>query len=291
MLRRIVKENQRLFVDSKEVLGIQDFTFNYNLPIDLTRYLGMESVTFSHSKPVTAEITVNKLLIDSDNFINYTGDSTFSGYLEYKDKYFAFNSGILNNYSISYAVNQIPALSANLTVLGEFGEGVDKSLSLLPKNDIKIADYGDIEVTLNDFEFNRLQNFTLSIDTNRNILYKLGNSYPFQIITNPPVVTNLTFGIKVDDYQVKNIRDLLCQYKVESLGITFRDFKNPTGAPILSFNFNEAIFLGESYQGSVGDSSLVNLTYQAFSRPTLPITNRNNLQNEDTIDRTNNISF
>ena len=86
MLRRIVKENQRLFVDSKEVLGIQDFTFNYNLPIDLTRYLGMESVTFSHSKPVTAEITVNKLLIDSDNFINYTGDSTFSGYLEYKDK-------------------------------------------------------------------------------------------------------------------------------------------------------------------------------------------------------------
>jgi hypothetical protein len=291
MLRRIVKENQRLFIDSKEVVGIQDFSFNYNLPIDVTRYLGMENVIFSHSKPVIAEITVNKLLIDSDDFINYTGDTTFNGHLEYKDKYFAFNSGILNNYSISCAVNQIPTLTANLTVLGEFGEGVDKSLSLLPKNDITIADYGDIEITLNDFEFNRLQNFTLTIDTNRNILYQLGNSYPFQIVTNPPVITNLTFGIKVDDYQVKNIRDLLCQYKIESLGIIFKDFKNPNGSPILSFNFNEAIFLGESYQGSVDDSSIVNLTYQAFSKPNIPITFRNNIQNEDTINLTNNIDF
>ena len=291
MLRRILKENQRLFIDSKEVLGIQDFSFNYDLPIDLTRYLGMETVTFSHSKPVTAEISINKLLIDNDNFINYTGDNTFSGYLEYKDKYFAFNSGILNSYSISCAVNEIPVLNTNLTILGEFGEGVDKSLSLLPKNDIKIANYSDIEVTLNDFEFNRLQNFSLTIDTNRNILYNLGSPYPFQIITNPPVVTNLTFGIKVDDYQVKNIRDLLCQYKVESLSIIFKDFKNPNGSPILSFNFNEAIFLGESYQGSVGDSSVVNLNYRAFSRPNLPITNRNNLPNEDTIDLANNISF
>jgi hypothetical protein len=197
----------------------------------------------------------------------------------------------LNSYSISCAVNQIPTLTTSLTVLGEFGEGVNKSLSVLPKNDIKIANYGDIEVTLNDFQFNRLQNFTLTIDPNRNILYNLGNSYPFQIITNPPVITNLTFGVKVDDYQVKNIRDLLCQYKVESLGITFRDFKNPNGAPILSFNFNEAIFLGESYQGSVGDSSIVNLTYQAFSKPTLPISSRNNLQNEDSVNLTNNISF
>lgn len=291
MLRRIVKENQRLFIDSKEVLGIQDFSFNYNLPIDLTRYLGMETITFVHSKPITAEVSVNKLLIDSDNFINYTGDNTFSGYLEYKDKYFAFNSGILNNYSISCAVNEIPSISTNLTVLGEFGEGINKSSSLFPKNDIKIGNYGDIEITLNDFEFNRLQNFTLTIDTNRNILYRLGSSYPFQIITNPPVVTNLTFGIKVDDYQVKNIRDLLCQYKVESLGIIFKDFKNPNGQPILSFNFNEAIFLGESYQGSVGDSSVVSLTYQAFSRPNLPITPRTNLQNEDTVDLINNISF
>jgi hypothetical protein len=291
MLRRIVKENQRLFIDSKEVLGIQDFSFNYNLPIDVTRYLGMENVIFSDSKPVTAEITVNKLLIDSDNFINYTGDSIFNGYLEYKDKYFAFNSGILNNYSISCAVNQIPTLNANLTVLGEFGEGVDKSLSLLPKNDITIADYGNIEVTLNDFEFNRLQNFTLTIDTNKNILYKLGNSYPFQAIANLPVITNLTFGIKVDDYQVKNIRDLLCQYKIESLSIRFKNFKNPNGSPILSFNFNEAIFLGESYEGSINDSSIVNLNYQVFNKPNLPITDRNNLQNEDTINLTNNISF
>lgn len=291
MLRRIVKENQHFYIDSKEVLGIQDFSFNYDLPIDQIRYLGMETVTFAQTRPVTAEITLNKLMIDADNFLNYTGDATFSGYLQYKDKYFAFNSGILNNYTLACSVNEIPTLTTNLTVLGQFGSGVQKASSTLPKNDIQILNYGDIEVSLNDFQFNRLQNLQISIDTTRSIIYSLGNSYPIQIVSNPPTVTNITFGIKADDYQVKSIRELLCQYKVDSLSITFKDFKNPTGVAILAFNFNEAIFLGESFQGSVGDSSIVNLTYQAYSRPTIPIPSRLNLPNEDTIDLVNNIDF
>lgn len=291
MLGRISKENQRLFIDSKEVIGIQDFSFNYDLPIDQVKTLGMETVTFGHVRPVTAEITVNKLAIDQDNFINYTGDTTFSGYVTYKDKYFAFNSGILNNYSISCAIGEIPSITTNLTVLGEFGENVNKSIINIPKNDIKILNYSDIEVNLDEFTLNRLQNIDISIDVNRNIIYSLDTAYPVQIITNPPIVTNLVFTIKADDYQIKNIRDLICQYKIDQINILFREFKNPNGPVILSFNYNEAIFLGETYQGSVGDSSIIALKYQAFSNASLPSISTNPIPKEDTINLTNNITF
>lgn len=225
MLRRITKENQHLYIDSKEVLGIQDFNLNYDLPIDQIRYLGMQKEAFAQTRPITAEITLNKLLIDSDDLIGYTGDTTFSGYIEYKDKYFAFSSGILNNYSLACSVNEIPTLNANLTVLGQFGSDVPKASSTLQKNEINILNYSDIEVKLscgnNDITLNRLQNLELSVDTSRNIIYSLGNSYPVQITTNPPVVTNITFSIKPDEYELNNIQDLLCQYKIDEISINF----------------------------------------------------------------------
>jgi len=279
MLRRVPKENQHLYINSKEVLGIQDFNFDYNLPIDPIRYLGMETVAFAKTKPVTAEISINKLLLDSDEFINFTGDTTFNGHLEYNNNYFAFNSGILNNYTLSCSVNEIPTISTNLTVLGQFGSGVSKVENPLDKNKISIANYGDIQVNLNDFIYNRLQNISISVDTNRSILYKLGHSYPAEIISNPPLVININFGIKVDEYKVKNIRESLCNYKIDNFYINFLEFK--TNNNILSFSFPEAIFLGESFQGSISDSSIVNLRYQAYRNYNFLISQRDNLSNSD----------
>lgn len=289
MLSRIVKENQRLFINSKEVLGIQDFNFDYDLPIDQIKTLGMETIAFGHVRPVTASVNINKLAIDQDEFINYTGDNTFSGHLTYKNKYFAFNSGILNNYSISCAVGEIPTITTNLTVLGDFGENVDKSSINIPKNDINILNYSDIDINLDEFKFDRLQSIQLSTDVSRNIIYSLNTYYPVQIITNPPIVTNIIFTMKADQYQIKNIRDLICRYKVDQVNINFKDFKNQN--TILTFNYNEAIFLGETYQGTVGDSSIITLKYQAFTNASLPTINSIPIPNEDRIDLENTITF
>jgi len=291
MLGRISKEEQRLFINSKQVLGIQNLNVNYDLPIDEVKSLGMQTVVFSNTRPVTAEITVNKLMVDQDNFLPFTGDVFFSGYVEYKDKYFAFNSGILNNYSISCGVGEIPSLNVALTVLGDFGGNIPKSSSTITQNDIKIMDYADIEIDLNDFKINRLQNFQITIDTNRNILYNLNSAYPFQVISNPPVVSNIDFGMKIDDYQIKNIRDLLCTYQVTGVNITFKNYCDPNGSSVLSFNYNEAIFLGETYQASVNESAIVNLKYKAFSTPTLSKPIPTQIPNSDARNLTNTINF
>lgn len=291
MLRRIIKENQQLFINSKEVVGIQDINFNYNLPIDQIRYLGMESVVFANNGPVLAEMNINKLMIDLDDFIQFTGDTTFSGHLQYKDKYFAFTSGILDNYNISCSINELVTLSAGFSILGDFGSGIQKNDNIYPKNAYKILNYSDIEVSLNDFQFNRLQSFNMTVENPRNIIYKLGNSYPEQIISNSPVEVNLSFSIKADEYQIKNIRDLVCNYNVNSLNIIFKEFKDPFGGSVLTYSFDEILFLGESYAANIDGSVDVTLNYKAFKRPNLTLSQREILPSEDRIDRANTISF
>lgn len=291
MLRRIVKENQQLFINSKEVVGIQDINFNYNLPIEQIRYLGMESVIFANNGPVLAEMNISKLMIDLDDFIQLTGDNTFSGHLQYKDKYFGFNSGILDNYNISCSINELVTLDARFSMLGDFGSGIQKNDNIYSKNPYKILNYSDIEISLNDFQFNRLQSFNMTVDNARNIIYKLGNSYPEQIISNSPVEVNLSFSIKADEYQVKNIRNLICNYDVNSLNIIFKQFEDPFGSSVLTYSFNEILFLGESYSANIDGSVDVNLNYKAFKQPNLNISKRQTLPAEDTINRINTISF
>ena len=116
---------------------------------------------------------------------------------------------------------------------------------------------------MDDFQFNRLQSFNLNISSNKNIIYAIGNSYPVDIKIIPPIVVELEFGIKPDDYNLKNIRDLLCKYKVDSFSIKFNKFKDPS-QELFRFTFNEALFMGETFGGSADTSSDVIIKYHAF---------------------------
>jgi hypothetical protein len=265
MLARISKENQHLYINNTGIVGIQNFNANYASPIEIVKSLGMESVTYHNNSNVTAEITINKLLIDNDPFINFIDyDSTFSGHVDYKSRYFAFNSGILTNYRLGCSIGEIPQLSVTINTLGEFGSGVAKpSTTSLQQPNIDITDYSNIEIDLDDFQFNRLQSFNLNISSNKNIIYAIGNSYPVDIKIIPPIVVELEFGIKPDDYNLKNIRDLLCKYKVDSFSIKFNKFKDPS-QELFRFTFNEALFMGETFGGSADTSSDVIIKYHAF---------------------------
>jgi len=265
MLARISKQNQHLYINNTGIVGIQNFNANYASPIEIVKSLGMESVTYHNNSNVTAEITINKLLIDNDPFINFIDyDNTFSGHVDYKSRYFAFNSGVLTNYRLGCSIGEIPQLSVTINTLGEFGSGVAKpNTTSLQQPEIDITDYSNIEIDLDDFQFNRLQSFNLNITSNKNIIYAIGNSYPVDIKIIPPIIVELEFGIKPDDYNLKNIRDLLCKYKVDSFSIRFNKFKDPS-QELFRFTFNEALFMGETFGGSADSSSDVIIRYHAF---------------------------
>lgn len=265
MLSRTIRKDQKVYINNIEIVGIQDFNANYDAPIEMVKSLGMEAISYYNNNNILAEISINKLLIDKDPFINFIDDNkTFSGHVDYKNKYFAFNSGILTNYRLGCTVNQIPQLSVTLNALGEFGADVSKpNKDSLEKSEVNITDYSNIEIDLDDFQFNRIQSFNLNINSNKNIIYSIGNSYPTHIEVIPPIIFELEFGIKLDDYKIKNIRDLLCKYKVDFFNIKFNKFKNPN-EELFKFTFSDAIFMGESYNATVDSSTDVIIKYHGY---------------------------
>lgn len=265
MLSRTIRQDQKVYINNSQIVGIQEFNADYDSPIEIVKTLGMEAVSYYNNNNILAEISINKLLIDNDPFINFVDyDQVFSGHVEYKDKYFAFNSGILNNYRLNCSVNEIPRLSVTLNALGEFGSGVNKpNKDSLIKPNIDITDYADIEIDLDDFKFNRLQSIDLNINSEKNIIYTLGSSYPKEIKIIPPIVVDLQFTVKADDYNFKNTRDLICKYKVDSFSIKFNKFKDPS-SELFNFTFNQAIFMGETFEGSVDSSANIIIKYQGL---------------------------
>ena len=276
MLSRISKENQHIYINSKKVLGVQNFTASYNTPIEQIKYLGMEKVSYYNNSNSLAEINISKLLIDKDEFVNFIDyDQGFSGHIDYKNKYFAFNSGILTRYNLSCAVGEIPQLNLDISAIGDFGTGIDRpAKESITVPDIDVTDYSNIEINLDDFKFNRLQSFELNISAEKNVIYTLGNVFPTQIKVVPPIIVEIEFGIKADDYNLKNIKDLICKYKVDDFKIVFNKFKKPE-EELFRFDFSGALFMGESFGGDVSSSSDVKIKYHAFlyNKRTPPISN------------------
>jgi len=265
MSSRIVKQNQKLYINNTGIVGIQNFEASYEVPVEIVKSLGMDSVTYQNNNNIISQISINKLFIDNDPFIYLMDyDYTFNGHVQYKDKYFAFNSGVVSSYNLSCQIGQIPQLNVQIDALGDFGSGIAKaSQNSLIQPQIDLTDYSNIDISLDDFSFNRLQNFSINISSEKNIIYKIGSSYPIDIKIIPPLVVDIEFSIKLNDYQVKNVRDAICKFKVDEFNIIFNKFKNPN-EQLIRFCIKEAIFLGETYQASVDGSSLVNLRYQAF---------------------------
>jgi hypothetical protein len=265
MLSRIRKENQNIYINNEKVLGVQSFNASYAAPIEQVKSLGMDTVTYYNNQNTLAEINISKLLIDKDEFVKFLDyEQGFSGHIDYKNKYFAFNSGILTRYNLSCAVGEIPQVTLDISAIGDFGYNTEKANSdSLTTPDIDITDYSNIQINLDDFNFNRLQSFTLNISAEKNIIYALGSAYPKQIKVIPPILAEIEFSIKADDYSLKNIRDLICKYKVDNFQIIFNKFKNPE-EELFRFDFSEALFIGESFGGSTEASADVKIKYHAF---------------------------
>jgi len=265
MLSRIRKENQNIYINNEKVLGVQSFTASYATPIEQVKSLGMDNISYYNNQNTLAEINISKLLIDKDEFVKFLDyEQGFSGHIDYKNKYFAFNSGILTRYNLSCGIGEIPQVNLDISAVGDFGGNLDRpNNESLTTPDINITDYSNIEINLDDFKFNRLQSFTLNISAEKNIIYTLGSVYPKHIKVIPPILVEIEFTIKADDYNIKNTRDLICKYKVDNFKIIFNKFKNPQDE-LFKFDFSEALFMGESFAGNADSSSDVKIKYHAF---------------------------
>lgn len=274
---RTARESQRLFLGTQEILGVQNTDIQYQNGDTVVKYLGMTGIPTEPNEEQIGTAQISTLLVDSDYFLQYTGNSGINGYLlrARNDILYntSFSSGYLSNYSNRCSIGQIPQINANFTVLGNVGSFTNAESSVVSGQfvtiaansynpGLRIAGYGSMSLSLDDFSTNRVLSYDLGLSINRKAVYCLGQRTPTHVEIIYPIEVNATFRFEIDNYTLTAMRDYPCSKKVEDLTLTLKSYN--TDETIQSYNFNDLTLISEGYSANSDSFVTVMAQYRGF---------------------------
>ena len=256
MLSRIRREGQRLAVNGTGVNAIQSLSFGYQSTAQPITPLGLSQVVYAPSAPQTATINANSLLVYDDFFINFTGEMPFSGQVDYKDQNVKFTEAYLSSYSSSCSIGEIPSIGMQADIYGELGTGsfFDFGATTPHDEELKIAGYNSIDISLDEFSSNRVNSYSLDIGAPRTPIYAFNDRTPSEVVSNSPLSVSLNFNIEPDDYKIKNMR--FVPEETVFRNVRVRVNKNNSTEKMQDYLFNNLLLVSENYSsdnnGNVG---------------------------------------
>jgi hypothetical protein len=256
-------ENQNFYLNNSLISGIQDLDISYNNNIQSSLTIDDNNQNYFISAPVVANLNLIYLLSSNDNFINYTGNTSFSGKVEYGDKYFTFSSGYLNSYSLNYRLGAYPVVNIASLVLGELAN-TSGTFSYQPKllNNFNIGDPCYVDLNLNEADNNRLQSFNLNIDVPREPVYTIGNYLPDDVIIKYPISVNLDFEFSVSNYNQEKITNIFNNLTQRNLSLSFKKYN--TSESLLNLNLSNLINPQTQLKYNINDDAILTLNLSTF---------------------------
>jgi len=262
MLSRFTREFNRVYIDDAPLTGIQSISASYDLPIEELKYLGSNS---NHLNRVPIGIFVGalnleSLFINSDQFIQYTGELGANVKVQYDNNTFGMNSGYMAEYNFSCGIGTIPSISTKWNFYSDFG---NVSSNILPftmnENNLNIVNPGDIQIDFNELENEKVNNLVVNIKCNRLPVFDATSVKPVDVKLQYPIIVTTSFSISLSDYQNKKLFDYPNNQNVYNFNINL--YKNNTSTVIQSFNLKDALLVKEDFNTDIDGSSLMQLTY------------------------------
>lgn len=273
----IGKEEQLVFLGTEQLPGVQNLNLSYTNNSTLIKHLGMSGCQYVPNGIPSASVDISALLISNDQFINFTGNSGINGFILKSrnniSENIAFTSGYLTNYTCQCSIGQIPQINSSFVILGDIGKiptgtysalktqlsSAQNGWSTLP---LKIADPGSVDLSLNSFVTNRVQDFTVNINVPRNPIYSLGARFPNKVETNYPIECNVNFNIEVNDYSFKKVTDYPFNDTKDNITINVKDLD--TQQNIISYAFSGMSLYSESYSANIDGNVKATLNYRGY---------------------------
>jgi len=277
-LGRLRRENQRFFINTQEIFGVQSVNSSFEIQHQPLKHIGQNtSPKLLYPGSQNGDVSVSQILVTNDQFLPFTGESGFNGYIlkSYKENSsnYSFTSGYLTSYSSRCSIGEIPQVDVGIMVLDNLGN-IASGYSLQTSGDFNtiggltdvfaanIAGYGSISVSLSDFTTNRVLGYNLEIQIPRNVIYRLGRQLPEGVFTNYPLEITCSFDFDRNDYANKELRDFLCSPTTQDLTLTLKNYLS--NATIQTFAFNDMKFVGESYKTDTNGNASVTTTYKKY---------------------------
>lgn len=242
--------------------------------------------------PLEGSFSINSAMVSEDFFIQFLGDTPFTGSLHHGHEYFGFHSGYITNHTVSCSIGQVPSTSTSIRVFGDIGgspnfiEKENDQFSVLDENGfayiledsyynkpeynakgdnpfpaIRVPDQGSISIKCAGSETDRVVAFNHSIDVGIEPIYVVGSAYAAQVDVNWPITTDTSFTLEVDEYKYQSLRKYMFTPTVEDIAIKINDC---FGDPIQHYTIERARLIGESVSSSVDGRLTVNLQYKSY---------------------------
>lgn len=274
------REDQQVFIGSGQVFGIQSVNASYTVPEQPMEIVGSNRIIPIPTSSQVGEMTFSASSVDTDPFIQCISEQSFNGYLlkdqnDFSKHYYAFNSGYLLSYSNSCSVGQIPSMEASFRVVGDMGRIPTGEMTTDAQEEVahiknstktdpsfKFPAASTIEITLDDFETNLVQNYQISIKIPRKDYYKIGSRKPHTVKIDYPVIANVNFTIEINDYSGNLIRSYPCKQKLKNFEINLKDHR--TRDLITQFAFSGATLVGENYTIDTDQNARITATYKTY---------------------------
>lgn len=185
-------ENQNFYLNDSLVSGIKSFNVGVDLQIEPVVSIN-DSVNYTARGLPVAQFDLSYTLSDTDIFLQYTGLNSFSGKVEYGDKYVTFKDGYLTNYSLNYKLGEYPTVDIKGIIFNWTASQITFNLKPVNLNTFNVGDPCFIDTDLGIFNNNRVQSFGINIDVSRIPNYTIGNYLPDTVYIQYPIKQEISF--------------------------------------------------------------------------------------------------
>lgn len=262
MFGQVTNSENKFFISGREILGVQNIDLSYAHSYSASRFVGIGSAHTLVSSPAQQNLSISRYLIYQDPILNYTGDSSVSGSINYNGKAYGFSSGFLTEYGVNCAVGSVPTVNSAFSLYGDLETGINASGSVLP-NDVYIPNQGSISLTCDNSSTNRVVGFDYAVKIPRNPIYKIGSRFPTEVITSLGLEFTASVQIDVDDAFMENSKNFLLQRENKTVSFIIR---SRDGQVVLqSFAIPNASLIGETLSSSADGGLKLTLNYAGQS--------------------------
>ena len=300
------RENQEVFIGSGQVYGAQALSYSWQIPEAPLEFVGQSNSIVIPQGPQVGDYSLRAFVVDTDPFVKCIQSGGFNGFITDDrtdpDRFYSFYSGYLSRYTLSCAVDQLPEVNASFRVVGDMGKipsgdlptgavaelrHITGSTQTEPTGGYRTAAATSIEITMDDFDANIVNNFTLGLEIPRRDYYKIGRRSPFSVEIDYPMAATADFQIEVNGadvgYSGSSFRGYPCKSKLKNFNVKIKDYQSYD--VITQFNFTGATLIGENYTVDVDNNLKIQARYKVYIEDLL--TSENNLNTPQLVTITN----
>lgn len=253
--------DQSVIINGFRLSGVQDLNGSYTIQKTPINILGQGHVLSLLNAPTEGNFSFSRNMISEDPLLNLTGNSGFSGTIDYLEKSFGFSGGYLTSYSVSCGIGQIPTINTDITVFGDIGSGLSHDATGTHPA-IYTPSQGSIFIECEGTGTNRITSFDYNINVNREPIYKVGSKAPVEVCLIKPLEMTANFTLSVDDYETKRVLDILESPQTSNIKVLIKSAD--LSQTLQTYEIANASLISETLSSTTEEEMTVNLSYQGY---------------------------